>query len=159
MRVGAIIYDQSNLDPIGCCLALFALSVKRGETPRSEASAEVLKIVDSMSEKKIRDFAKTKHSEVPKKVEEAIARVREGLPTETETKQRETAKIQTNNAKRRLGIGEDFDVSTMSPQELQIRKQKASLEKRLSDLRQRTVRQQKPNKPNTSPQQDQNQEI
>jgi hypothetical protein len=47
----------------------------------------------------------------------------------------------------------------MSPQELQIRKQKASLEKRLSDLRQRTVRQQKPNKPNTSPQQDQNQEI
>ncbi len=44
-----------------------ALSVKRGETPRSEASAEVLKIVDSMSEKKIRDFAKTPHSEVPKK--------------------------------------------------------------------------------------------
>jgi hypothetical protein len=136
-----------------------ALSVKRGETSRSEASAEVLKIVDSMSEKKIRDFAKTKHSEVPKKVEEAIARVREGLPTETETKQRETAKIQTDNAKRRLGIGEDFDVSTMSPQELQIRKQKASLEKRLSDLRQRTVRQQKPNKPNISSQQDQNQEL
>jgi hypothetical protein len=136
-----------------------ALSVKRGETPRSEASSEVLKIVDGMSEKKIRDFAKTKHSEVPKKVEEAIARVREGLPTETETKQRETAKIQTDNAKRRLGIGEDFDVSTMSPQELQIRKQKASLEKRLSDLRQRTVRQQKPNKPNISPQQDQNQEL
>jgi hypothetical protein len=136
-----------------------ALSVKRGETPRSEASSEVLKIVDGMSEKKIRDFAKTKHSEVPKKVEEAIARVREGLPTETETKQRETAKIQTDNAKRRLGIGEDFDISTMSPQELQIRKQKASLEKRLSDLRQRTVRQQKPNKPNISPQQDQNQEL
>ncbi len=44
-----------------------ALSVKRGETPRSEASPEVLKIVDSMSEKKIRDFAKTPHSEVPKK--------------------------------------------------------------------------------------------
>jgi hypothetical protein len=44
-----------------------ALSVKRGETPRSEASAEVLKIVDTMSEKKIRDFAKTPHSEVPKK--------------------------------------------------------------------------------------------
>lgn len=44
-----------------------ALSVKRGQTPRSEASPEVLKIVDSMSEKKIRDFAKTPHSEVPKK--------------------------------------------------------------------------------------------
>jgi hypothetical protein len=44
-----------------------ALSVKRGDTPRSDASAEVLKIVDTMSEKKIRDFAKTSHSEVPKK--------------------------------------------------------------------------------------------
>jgi len=44
-----------------------ALSVKRGETPRSEVSAEVLKIVDTMSEKKIRDFAKTKHEGLPKK--------------------------------------------------------------------------------------------
>jgi len=49
-----------------------ALSVKRGQTPRSEASAEVLKIVDSMSEKKIRDFAKTKHEGIPKKVEEDL---------------------------------------------------------------------------------------
>ena len=50
-----------------------ALSVKRGQTPRSEASAEVLKIVDSMSEKKIRDFAKTKHEGIPKKkVEEQL---------------------------------------------------------------------------------------
>ena len=49
-----------------------ALSVKRGETPRSEASAEVLKIVDGMSEKKIRDFAKTKHEGIPKKVEEDL---------------------------------------------------------------------------------------
>jgi hypothetical protein len=47
-----------------------ALSVKRGETPRSEASAEVLKIVDSMSEKKIRDFAKTKHEGIPVRKEE-----------------------------------------------------------------------------------------
>jgi hypothetical protein len=44
-----------------------ALSVKRGETPRSEVSVEVLKIVDTMSEKKIRDFAKTKHEGIPKK--------------------------------------------------------------------------------------------
>jgi len=50
-----------------------ALSVKRGQTPRSEASAEVLKIVDSMSEKKIRDFAKTKHEGIPKKVDESVA--------------------------------------------------------------------------------------
>lgn len=46
-----------------------ALSVKRGKTPRSEVSAEVLKIVDSMSEKEIRKFAKTKHEGIPKKVQ------------------------------------------------------------------------------------------
>lgn len=49
-----------------------ALSVKRGQTPRSEVSDAVLKIVDSMSEKKIRDFAKTKHEGIPKKVEEDL---------------------------------------------------------------------------------------
>jgi hypothetical protein len=43
-----------------------ALSVKRGQTPRSEVSDEVLKIVDSMSEKQIRKFAKTKHEGIPK---------------------------------------------------------------------------------------------
>ena len=84
-----------------------ALSVKRGETPRSEASAEVLKIVDSMSEKKIRDFASTPHSEVPKKVTEAIARVRPNRRTDTESRQRETRKIQTDNAREK--IGEDMD--------------------------------------------------
>jgi len=46
-----------------------ALSVKRGDTSRSEVSDAVLKIVDTMSEKKIRDFAKTKHEGIPKKVE------------------------------------------------------------------------------------------
>jgi hypothetical protein len=43
-----------------------ALSVKRGKTSRSEVSDEVLKIVDSMSEKEIRKFAKTKHEGIPK---------------------------------------------------------------------------------------------
>ena len=43
-----------------------ALSVKRGQTPRSEVSDEVLKIVDTMSEKEIRKFAKTKHEGIPK---------------------------------------------------------------------------------------------
>ena len=52
-----------------------ALSVKRGQTPRSEVSAEVLKIVDSMSEKKIRDYAKTKHEGLPQKVDEAMVGV------------------------------------------------------------------------------------
>ena len=47
-----------------------ALSVKRGETSRSKVSAEVLKIVDTMSEKKIRDFAKTKHEGLPVHKEE-----------------------------------------------------------------------------------------
>lgn len=46
-----------------------ALSVKRGETSRSEVSPQVLKIVDGMSEKDIRDFAKTKHKGLPKKVD------------------------------------------------------------------------------------------
>ena len=45
-----------------------ALSVKRGNTPRSKVSDAVLKIVDTMSEKKIRDFAETKHKGLPKKV-------------------------------------------------------------------------------------------
>jgi hypothetical protein len=49
-----------------------ALSVKRGKTPRSEVSADVLKMVDSMTEKQIRDFAKTKHKGLPKKVDEAM---------------------------------------------------------------------------------------
>jgi hypothetical protein len=136
-----------------------ALSVKRGETPRSEASAEVLKIVDTMSEKKIRDFAKTPHSEVPKKkVNEAIANIpgRENTPPRTKVVQSKVAKTQLRNAQDKMGIGEDFDVSTLTPQELQLRKQKASIEKRLSDIRQRTVRQQKANKPT---QQNQNQEF
>ena len=49
-----------------------ALSVKRGETPRSEASEEVLNIVDSMSEKDIKDFAETSHSGLPSKVEQQM---------------------------------------------------------------------------------------
>lgn len=46
-----------------------ALSVKRGNTPRKDVSNEVLKIVDSMSEDKIKDYAETKHKDVPNKVE------------------------------------------------------------------------------------------
>jgi hypothetical protein len=43
-----------------------ALSVKRGETPRSDVSKQVLDVVDSMSETEIRKFAKTKHKGLPK---------------------------------------------------------------------------------------------
>jgi hypothetical protein len=46
-----------------------ALSVKRGETPRSEVSDEVLKIVDTMSEEEIRKYAGTSHEGIPKKKE------------------------------------------------------------------------------------------
>lgn len=49
-----------------------ALSVKRGETPRSEVSDQVLKIVDTMSEKDIEDYAGTKHSGIPQKVEQKL---------------------------------------------------------------------------------------
>jgi hypothetical protein len=52
-----------------------ALSVKRGETPRSEASDEVLNIVDTMSEKQIEDFAKTSHKGIPKKVEQTLREI------------------------------------------------------------------------------------
>lgn len=56
-----------------------ALSVKRGEIPRSEVSDEVLNIVDTMSEKKIKDFAETSHNGLPTKVETVIR----GLVRET----------------------------------------------------------------------------
>jgi len=46
-----------------------ALSVKRGETPKSEVSKSVLDMVDSMTEKELEDFAGTKHKGLPKKVE------------------------------------------------------------------------------------------
>jgi hypothetical protein len=46
-----------------------ALSVKRGQTSRDKVSDRVLEIVDSMSEKKIRDFAKTPHKGLPHKIE------------------------------------------------------------------------------------------
>jgi predicted transcriptional regulator len=52
-----------------------ALAVKRGEVPRSNASEEVLDIVDTMSEKKIKDFAGTPHMGLPKKVESAIREI------------------------------------------------------------------------------------
>jgi hypothetical protein len=42
-----------------------ALSVKRGETPRSEVGSDVLKIVDEMSMSEIRKFAGTKHKGLP----------------------------------------------------------------------------------------------
>ena len=45
-----------------------ALSVKRGETPRSKVSAKVLELVDTMTEKQLEDFASTPHNKIPYKV-------------------------------------------------------------------------------------------
>ena len=47
-----------------------ALSVLRGDTPKSEVSEEVMKIVETMSETEIRKFAKTKESGLPVQKEE-----------------------------------------------------------------------------------------
>jgi hypothetical protein len=110
-----------------------ALSVKRGETPRSEASAEVLKIVDSMSEKKIRDFAKTSHSEVPKKkVNEAISNpTSERKSPPTTQKQKETGRIivlqKLLDLAKRDKLGEDMEPQTqkqISARNLELRAEK-----------------------------------
>ena len=110
-----------------------ALSVKRGQTPRSEASPEVLKIVDSMSEKKIRDFAKTPHSEVPKKkVNEAIANpTPEKKSPLTTRKQKETARVRVLqrllDLSRRNELGEEMEAETpkqISARNLELRAEK-----------------------------------
>ena len=49
-----------------------ALSVKRGQTPRSEASEQVLKMADGMSEAELRKYAKTKHEGIPVRVKEGV---------------------------------------------------------------------------------------
>jgi len=58
-----------------------ALSVKRGDTPRSEVSKDVLDMVDGMTEKELEDFASTKHKGLPKKVseEEKIRQIEESI--------------------------------------------------------------------------------
>jgi hypothetical protein len=56
-----------------------ALSVKRGDTSRSEVSDDVLGIVDKMSEKEIEDFASTDHKGLPTKKEEIEEIIRERI--------------------------------------------------------------------------------
>jgi hypothetical protein len=45
-----------------------ALSVKRGDTPKSKVSKDVKDVAKKMSEKDLEDFASTKHKGLPKKV-------------------------------------------------------------------------------------------
>lgn len=47
-----------------------ALAYKRGEASDDEVSDQVKKMADSMSTKDLEDFAKTKHKDLPKKVDE-----------------------------------------------------------------------------------------
>jgi hypothetical protein len=58
-----------------------ALSVKRGDTPRSKVSKKVLDMVDGMTEKELEDFASTKHKGLPKKKEsnENLKKVEESI--------------------------------------------------------------------------------
>jgi hypothetical protein len=52
-----------------------ALSVKKGDTPRENASEEVLKIVNTMSENEIRKYASTSHEGIPQKKEDLVEKV------------------------------------------------------------------------------------
>ena len=52
-----------------------ALSVLNGDTPRSEVSKEVLKIVDTVPKAKIRKFASTSHKGIPEKKEKLAEKV------------------------------------------------------------------------------------
>lgn len=54
-------------------LMAMALAYKRGEMSDEEASDKVKQIANSMSEKDLEDFAKTKHDEVPAKKDEGNA--------------------------------------------------------------------------------------
>ena len=50
-----------------------ALAVRRKEMPRSEASKEVLDIIDSdMTDKEIEDFASTKHKGLKDHIKECL---------------------------------------------------------------------------------------
>ncbi len=70
-----------------------ALSVKRGDTPKSKVSKQVQKMAKEMTKKELEDFASTKHKGLPKtvdekeeveKLEESILRIIENhLPPHT----------------------------------------------------------------------------
>ena len=70
-----------------------ALSVKRGDTPKSKVSKSVQKMAKEMSKKELKDFASTKHKGLPitvneknevEKLEESILRIIENhLPPHT----------------------------------------------------------------------------
>ena len=89
-----------------------ALSVSRGETPRSGVSAGVLKIVDTMSEKEIRKFAKTSHDGLPKKIQTKEEAIREALLDRMFEKIEEQ---QIDEAKKKPLNLIDLDANAMKP--------------------------------------------
>jgi hypothetical protein len=107
-----------------------ALSVARDETPRSEVSAEVLKIVDTMSEKEIRKFAKTSHDGLPKKVQTKEEAIREALLDRMFEKIEEQ---QINEAKKKSLNLIDLDANAMKPKkpgveaEIEVKKGKETV--------------------------------
>ena len=107
-----------------------ALSVKRGETSRSEVSAEVLKIIDGMSEKEIRKFAKTSHEGLPKKVQTKEEAIREALLDRMLEKIEEQ---QIDEAKKKSLNLIDLDANAMKPKkpgveaEIEVKKDKETV--------------------------------
>jgi len=107
-----------------------ALSVKRGETSRSEVSSEVLKIVDTMSEKEIRKFAKTSHDGLPKKVQTKEEAIREALLDRMLGKIEEQ---QIDEAKKKSLNLIDLDANAMKPKkpgveaEIEVKKDKETV--------------------------------
>ena len=91
-----------------------ALAVKRGEVDRSEASDEVLNIVDSMTEKEIEDFASTSHSELPKKVESFLRELirntmrEESISEAVSSKDLEAIKGAVENASSFMSVGSEL---------------------------------------------------
>lgn len=58
--------DEKAVSPEQQRIMALALKYKRGELPVAKAGEQVIKLADSMSEKDLEKFAKTKHSEMPK---------------------------------------------------------------------------------------------
>lgn len=57
-----------------------ALSVKKGKTPKSKVSKNVQKMAKEMTKKDLEDFAKTKHKNLPQKIEnEEIKKIEENI--------------------------------------------------------------------------------
>ena len=107
-----------------------ALSVSRGETPRSGVSAGVLKIVDTMSEKEIRKFAKTSHDGLPKKIQTKEEAIREALLDRMFEKIEEQ---QIDEAKKKHLNLIDLDANAMKPKkpgveaEIEVKKGKETV--------------------------------